>query len=77
MNNEMLNNTIIRLYAYLLPYKITIPLLVHKEDKIKDIHFFIENTMKKFKVNYKVGRIEKKKNSAWLLPQYVQTIYIK
>ena len=76
MNSGMYNKKI-HLYACLLPYNITIPLLLHEDDKIEDIHFFIENTMKKIKVNYKIGRIEKKKNSAWLLPQYVKTIYIK
>lgn len=68
----MFNNKTIRLYAYLLPCRITIPLLFQSEDKIDDIHFFIENTMKRMKVTYKIGRIEKKSNSAWLLPQYVR-----
>ena len=76
MNSGMYNK-IIHLYACLLLYNITIPLLLHEDDKIEDTHFFIENTMKKIKVNYKIGRIEKKQNSAWLLPQYVKTIYIK
>ena len=68
-------NKKIHLYACLLPYNITIPLLLHEDDKIQDTHFLIENT--KIKVNYKIGRIEKKQSSAWLLPQYVKTIYIK
>lgn len=76
MNSGMYNKKFICM-SCLLPYNITIPLLLHEDDKIEDIHFFIENTMKKIKVNYKIGRIEKKQNSAWLLPQYVKTIYIK
>ena len=30
--------------------------------------------MKKYRSKYRVGRIEKKQNSSWLLPQYVSHI---
>ena len=48
MNSGMYNKKI-HLYACLLPYNRTIPLVLHEDDKIEDIHFFIENTIRRSK----------------------------
>lgn len=62
--------TKIHLYANLLPYNLKLALSFYPTETIGDIHFFIEQTMQKFRVKYKIGRIERKINNVWLLPQY-------
>ena len=66
----------IHIYAQLMPYSLKMALAFFPEDTINDVQFFIEETMKKFRSKYRIGRIEKKSNSAWLLPQYVSIIVI-
>lgn len=61
----------INLYATIMPYDFNIALSFHESDTIGDIHFFLEETFKKLRIKYKVGRIEIKNKKAWLLPQYV------
>jgi hypothetical protein len=67
-------NKRIHIYAHLMPYNLKIALAFYPEETINDIQFFIEETMKKYRSKYRVGRIEKKQNSSWLLPQYVSHI---
>ncbi|MCQ2817710.1 MAG: hypothetical protein MJ252_10640 [archaeon] len=58
-------------YVTLMPYKIKIAVAHYPEETIGDIQFFLEETMKKFRVrNYRIGRMEKKNNSAIILTQY-------
>jgi hypothetical protein len=61
----------IHIYAQLMPYNLKMALAFFPEETINDVQFFIEETMKKYRSKYRIGRIEKKSNSAWLLPQYV------
>ena len=50
----------IHLYANLLPYSLRLALSFYPNETIGDIHFFIEETMRRFRVKYKIGRIERK-----------------
>ena len=59
------------LFVTVMPYELKIATSFYPEENIGDIQFFIEQTMNKFRSRLKIGRIEKKSNSAWLLPQYV------
>lgn len=69
----MMNIDKIHLYATLLPFNLKMALAFFPGETIGDIHFFIEETMRKLRIKFKIGRIEKKENSAWILPQYVHT----
>ena len=67
----------IHLYANLLPYSLRLALSFYPNETIGDIHFFIEETMRRFRVKYKIGRIERKINNVWLLPQYKISEFLK
>ena len=69
--------TKIHLYANLLPYSLRLALSFYPNETIGDIHFFIEETMRRFRVKYKIGRIERKINNVWLLPQYKISEFLK
>ena len=61
----------IHLYVTIAPTKIKIAVALNTSETIGDLQYFIQETIKKFKVyNYKIGRIEKKANTAILLPQF-------
>lgn len=68
MENEITNKYI--LYAEIKPYDLKFTLIFHKNQKICHIQEFIDDTMRNFRTRYKIGRIENKKTSSVLLPDY-------
>ena len=58
------------LYALIKPYDLKISLVFSKDSRIRYMQEFIEDTMRNFRTKYKVGRIEQKKSSSILLPDY-------
>ena len=58
------------LYAYIKPYDLKLCLAFPIDTKIRFIQEYIEDTMRNFRVKYKVGRIEHKKTSSILLPDF-------
>ena len=58
------------LYAYIKPYDMKLCLALPIDAKIRFIQEYIEDTMRNFRSRYKVGRIEHKKTSAILLPDF-------
>jgi hypothetical protein len=58
------------LYAYVKPYDLKLCLAFPLETKIRFIQEYIEDTMRNFRTKYKVGRIEHKKTSSILLPDF-------
>ena len=58
------------LYAYIKPYDLKLCLAFPIDTKIRYIQEYIEDTMRNFRVKYKVGRIEHKKTSSILLPDF-------
>ena len=58
------------LYAYIKPYDLKLCLAFPTDTKIRFIQEFIEDTMRNFRARYKVGRIEHKKTSSILLPDF-------
>ena len=66
----MLSNKKYLLYATIKPYDLKISLVFSSDSRIRYIQEFIEDTMRNFKTKYKVGRIEHKKTSSILLPDY-------
>ena len=58
------------LYAYIKPYDIKLCLAFPIDSKIRFIQEYIEDTMRNFRSRYKVGRIEHKKTSSILLPDF-------
>ena len=66
----MLVNKKCLLYAQIKPYDIKLSLVFSSDCKIRYIQEYIEDTMRNFRAKYKVGRIEQKKTSSILLPDY-------
>ena len=58
------------LYAYVKPYEIKLWLVFPIDFKIRFIQEYVEDTMRNFRTRYKVGRIEHKKTSSILLPDF-------
>ena len=58
------------LYAYVKPYDLKLCLAFPLDTKIRFIQEYIEDTMRNFRAKYKVGRIEHKKTSSILLPDF-------
>jgi len=58
------------LYAYIKPYDLKLCLAFPIDTKIRFIQEYIEDTMRNFRAKYKVGRIEHKKTSSILLPDF-------
>ena len=58
------------LYAYVKPYEIKLCLVFPIDFKIRFIQEYVEDTMRNFRTRYKVGRIEHKKTSSILLPDF-------
>jgi hypothetical protein len=58
------------LYAYIKPYDLKLCLAFPIDTKIRYIQEYIEDTMRNFRAKYKVGRIEHKKTSSILLPDF-------
>ena len=58
------------LYAVIKPYDLKISLAFSKDSRVRYMQEFIEDTMRNFRTKYKVGRIEQKKTSSILLPDY-------
>ena len=66
----MLKNKKFLLYAQIKPYDLKLSLVFSSDCKIRYIQEYIEDTMRNFRAKYKVGRIEQKKTSSILLPDY-------
>ena len=60
----------ILLYAQIKPYDFKLSLVFSSESRIRYVQEYIEDTMRNFRAKYKVGRIEQKKASSILLPDY-------
>ena len=58
------------LYAYIKPYDIKLCLIFPIDSKIRFVQEYIDDTMRNFRTRYKVGRIEQKKTSSILLPDF-------
>ena len=58
------------LYAYIKPYDFKLCLVFPIDSKIRSIQEYIDDTMRNFRTRYKVGRIEHKKTSSILLPDF-------
>ena len=58
------------LYAYIKPYDLKFCLAFSIGTKIRFIQEYIEDTMRNYRIRYKVGRIEQKKTSSILLPDF-------
>ena len=58
------------LYAYVKPYDLKLCLAFPLDTKIRFIQEYIEDTIRNFRTKYKVGRIEHKKTSSILLPDF-------
>ena len=58
------------LYAYIKPYDIKLCLIFPIDSKIRFVQEYIDDTMRNFRTRYKVGRIEHKKTSSILLPDF-------
>ena len=58
------------LYAVIKPYDLKISLAFSKDSRVRYMQEFIEDTMRNFRTKYRVGRIEQKKTSSILLPDY-------
>ena len=58
------------LYAYVKPYDLKLCLAFPLDTKIRFIQEYIEDTMRNLRTKYKVGRIEHKKTSSILLPDF-------
>ena len=58
------------LYSYIKPYDLKLCLAFPIDTKIRFIQEYIEDTMRNFRAKYKVGRIEHKKTSSILLPDF-------
>ena len=58
------------LYAYVKPYEIKLCLVFPIDFKIRFIQEYVEDTMRNFRTRFKVGRIEHKKTSSILLPDF-------
>ena len=58
------------LYAYVKPYDLKLCLAFPLDTKIRFIQEYIEDTMRNFRAKYKIGRIEHKKTSSILLPDF-------
>jgi len=58
------------LYAYVKPYDLKLCLAFPLDTKIRFIQEYIEDTMRNFRTKYKVGRVEHKKTSSILLPDF-------
>ena len=59
-----------KLYVYVKPYDLKLCLLFPINSKIRFIQEYVEDTMRNFRTRYKVGRIEQKKTSSILLPDF-------
>ena len=58
------------LYSTIKPYDLKLSLAFPIDIRIRYIQEYIEDTMKSFRTKYKVGRIEHKKTSSILLPDF-------
>ena len=58
------------LYANIKPYDFKLCLVFPTDSKIRYIQEYIDDTMRNFRTRYKVGRIEHKKTSSILLPDF-------
>ena len=58
------------LYANIKPYDFKLCLVFPIDSKIRYIQEYIDDTMRNFRTRYKVGRIEHKKTSSILLPDF-------
>ena len=58
------------IYAQIKPYDIKLSLVFSTDSRVRYMQEFIDDTMRNYKTKYKVGRIEHKKSSSILLPDY-------
>ena len=58
------------LFANIKPYDFKLCLVFPTDSKIRYIQEYIDDTMRNFRTRYKVGRIEHKKTSSILLPDF-------
>ena len=58
------------LYAHIKPYDFKLCLVFPIDSKIRFVQEYIDDTMRNFRTRYKVGRIEHKKTSSILLPDF-------
>jgi len=67
MNPTKVNDKI-RLFALCEPINLRMSLCFTQDALVSDIHHFVNETMKKYTIKYRVGRVDW--NGSWILPQY-------
>ena len=63
-----MENKKIRLFAKIIPYDLKLGLIFNNDETVYEIFYFIDETMRKNRLKYKTGRIEK--NKTIILPQF-------
>ena len=66
----MIGNQKYVLYCQIKPYDLKLSLVFSTDSKVRFMQEFIEDIMKNLKTKFKIGRIEQKKTSSLLLPDY-------
>ena len=66
----MIGNNKYVLYAQIKPYDLKLSFVFSTEAKVRYMQEFIEDTMRNLKTRFKIGRIEQKKTSSILLPDF-------
>ena len=66
----MISNKKYVLYAQIKPYDLKLSFVFSTEAKVRYMQEFIEDTMRNLKTRFKIGRIEQKKTSSILLPDF-------
>ena len=66
----MISNKKYVLYAQIKPYDLKLSFVFPAEAKVRYMQEFIEDTMRNLKTRFKIGRIEQKKTSSILLPDF-------
>ena len=66
----MISNKKYVLYAQIKPYDLKLSFVFPTEAKVRYMQEFIEDTMRNLKTRFKIGRIEQKKTSSILLPDF-------
>ena len=66
----MIGNNKYVLYAQIKPYDLKLSFVFSTEAKVRYVQEFIEDTMRNLKTRFKIGRIEQKKTSSILLPDF-------
>ena len=66
----MIGNKKYVIYAQIKPYDLNLSFVFPTESKVRYMQEFIEGTMRNLKTRFKIGRIEQKKTSSILLPDF-------